>query len=97
MKLSKEEIQHIADLARLDLSDKEIDVYGEQLSQVLSYIDQLQEVDTTGIEPTAQVTGLDNIMRADDARNWNESELDLAFRQSPEMENKQTRVKRILN
>ena len=61
MKLSKQDIKHIANLARLELSEKELDKYGKQLSDVLGYIDQLQEVDTKGVEPTAQVTGLTNV------------------------------------
>jgi len=97
MKLSKEEIQHIANLARLELSDEEIVVYGEQLSNILNYIGQLQEVDTTGVEPTAQVTGLEDVFREDKIVEWNKKEVDLALKQSPEMENEQTKVKRILN
>ena len=64
MQLSKEEIQHIAKLARLELTDKELEKYGGQLSAVLNYIDQLKEVDVKGVEPTAQVTGLENVLRS---------------------------------
>ena len=60
MKLDKKEVKKIADLARLELTDKELETYGSQMSDILGYVDQLQEVDVTDIQPTAQVTGLEN-------------------------------------
>lgn len=64
-KLSVEEVRHIADLARIELSDGEKEKYAEDLSAVLSYIDQLNEVNTKNIPATNQVTGLVNIVRED--------------------------------
>lgn len=96
MKLKKEEIQHIANLARLDLSSQELDTYGKQLSDILGYIEQLQEVDTEGIEPTAQVTGLENSWREDEARAWDDSERVNAINQAPEIEDGQVKVGRVL-
>lgn len=65
MKLTPEQVKHIADLARLELSTTEQERYAEQLSSILEYVDQLRSVDTTGVEPTAQVTGLENVLRED--------------------------------
>ncbi len=96
MKLEKQEIEHIANLARLDLSDKELGLYGGQLSDVLSYIDQLQEVDTTDVEPTAQVTGLENVLREDTSNAWDKKEQADALAQAPEIEDGQIKVKRVL-
>ncbi|MCK4553530.1 Asp-tRNA(Asn)/Glu-tRNA(Gln) amidotransferase subunit GatC [Candidatus Parcubacteria bacterium] len=96
MKLNKKEIQHIANLARLDLTEKELKTYGSQLSDVLSYIDQLQEVDVSGVEPTAQITGLENIFREDEIKKWDEGEAQVALKQAPELENGQVKVKRVL-
>ncbi len=96
MKLTNEQIKHIADLARLELSDKEIKLYGGQLSDILSYVDQLKEVDTAGVEPTAQVTGLADVMREDEAKEWNKKETEEALTQAAEMEDGQVKVKRIL-
>ena len=95
-KLTKDEIQHVADLARLELSDDEIEKYGEQLSGVLSYIDQLQEVNTDAIEPTAQVTGLENVLREDSIKTWDKTEVKNSLVQSPEIEDNQVKVKRVL-
>lgn len=97
MRLSKEEIQHIADLAKLKLSDGEKEIYGEQLSHILSYIDQLKEIDTTNVEPTAQVAGLKNILRNDEIIAWDDDENSKAFSQSPDKEKEQIKVKRVLN
>lgn len=96
MKLSAEEIKHIANLARLELSEAELEKYGSQLSAVLEYIDQLAEVDVNGVEPTAQVTGLTNVWREDEARDWDEAEREAALKEAPELEEHQIKVKRVL-
>lgn len=67
-KLSIEEVKHIAKLSRLDLVKGEEEAYAEQLSSVLSYVDQLSEVNTDGVEPTANITGLSNIDRVDEIK-----------------------------
>jgi len=97
MKLTKGEIKHIADLARLELTEAELKKYGSQLSDILSYIDQLKEVDTTDIEPTAQITGLENALREDEKEDWDKKEIEEAFRQAPELKNRQIKVKRVLD
>ncbi len=96
MKLKRSEIEHIAKLARLSLTEKELKIYGSQLSDVLNYINQLQEVDTTDVEPTAQVTGMENVWREDLAEEWDKKELEAALNQAPEFEDRQVKVKRIL-
>jgi len=97
MQLSKEEIQHIANLARLELSEEEIKIYGEQLSHILSYIDQLKEVDTAGVEPTAQATGMKNVLRSDEIVKWDKKQVEQALKQASELKDKMVKVKRILN
>ena len=52
MKLSREEVEHIAELARLALSEEELALYQEQLSDILEHFEQLQELDTEAIPPT---------------------------------------------
>ena len=63
--LTKEEVAHVAHLARLDVTDAELEKYTEQLSAILDYVDQLSEVNTDGIEPLAQTTGLVNVLQQD--------------------------------
>ncbi len=66
--LTHDQVRHIAKLARLRLTDAEAEKYAKELSSILSYVDMLQEVDTSSVEPTAQVTGQVNSMREDDIR-----------------------------
>jgi aspartyl-tRNA(Asn)/glutamyl-tRNA(Gln) amidotransferase subunit C len=63
--LTKDQVRHIAKLARLRLTDEEIEKLPHELTNILGYIDMLKEVDTTGVEPTAQVTGMMNSFRDD--------------------------------
>ncbi|MFA6523833.1 MAG: Asp-tRNA(Asn)/Glu-tRNA(Gln) amidotransferase subunit GatC [Candidatus Peribacteraceae bacterium] len=67
--LNPEQVRHIAKLARLRLSDEEVAKFAPELSSILGYVDKLSEVNTEGVEPTAQITGLCNRSRADDIRN----------------------------
>ena len=66
MKLTREEVLHIALLARLGLSDAELDKFREQLSNLLENFEILQQVDTSGIPPTAQSIALQNVLRDDE-------------------------------
>jgi len=61
----KIDISHIATLANLQIKDNEKDKFTTQLSSVLEYIAKLGELDTTHVEPTSQVTGLENVLRED--------------------------------
>lgn len=63
--LTREEVLHIAQLARLGLREDEIEKFQKQLSEILSYVDKLSEVKTENIEPTLQATGLLNCFRSD--------------------------------
>lgn len=96
MILSKEQVEHIAGLSRLELTEEEKEKYGSQLSAVLGYIDQLQEVATDDVQPTAQVTGLVNVFREDEAKDWPQDEIDAAIKDAPDSDGKNIRVKRVL-
>jgi aspartyl-tRNA(Asn)/glutamyl-tRNA(Gln) amidotransferase subunit C len=65
MKLSREEVLHIARLARLGLTEEEITRFGGQLSNLLEHFQVLQQVDTEGVPPTAQSVELKSVMRED--------------------------------
>lgn len=66
MALSHETVRSIAELAKLELSDEEVERYSKQLSAILDYFEHLQQVDTSHIEPTASVLPLKSVMRADE-------------------------------
>ncbi|MDP2944638.1 MAG: Asp-tRNA(Asn)/Glu-tRNA(Gln) amidotransferase subunit GatC, partial [bacterium] len=69
--------------------------FGGQLDSILRYVGQLNEVDTKRVEPTAQVSGLSDIRRADDVRKWNQNEVEAALNQGAR-EGGQVKVKRVL-
>jgi aspartyl-tRNA(Asn)/glutamyl-tRNA(Gln) amidotransferase subunit C len=66
--ISREDVEHVAHLARLHLTDEEVDRMQTQLSNILEAIETLQQVDTSHIGPTASVIQLENVMRDDEVR-----------------------------
>jgi len=76
MKLSRDEVLHIARLARLGLTENELDKFREQLSNILENFEILQQVDTTNVPPTAQAIPLQNVFREDEvAASLSQSEV----------------------
>ena len=69
MKLTPQEIESVAVLARLSLTETEKTMYAEQLSAVLEYVERLGEVDTDQVPETCQVTGLEDVTREDKVRD----------------------------
>jgi aspartyl-tRNA(Asn)/glutamyl-tRNA(Gln) amidotransferase subunit C len=67
MKLSHEEIKHLALLARLGLSEADLERFGQQLSNILENFEVLQEVDTTDVPPTSHSIAVENVLREDEA------------------------------
>jgi aspartyl-tRNA(Asn)/glutamyl-tRNA(Gln) amidotransferase subunit C len=65
MKITKQEVEHVAKLARLELSEQEKEKLTDQLSNILTYAEKLNEIDTSGVEPTSHVLDINNIMRDD--------------------------------
>lgn len=68
MSLTRADVEHVASLARLGLSDDELSMFQDQLSSILGHIEALGELDTDAIAPTAQVVPLQNVVRPDEAR-----------------------------
>lgn len=90
MKLTLAEVEHIANLARLELSEEEKNRYQEQLSAILEYAARLQELDTTGISPTSSVLPERTVLRPDEPRPGLSRE-DL-LKNAPDVEQGQFRV-----
>ena len=95
MSLNQEDIKHIAELARIKLTPEEEKKFGAQLASVLDYIEQLKEVNTKKVIPTAQVSGLEDVWRADEVSDWDQAEREAALNQG-EREAGQIKVKRVL-
>lgn len=94
-KLSDADIRKLAKLSKLKLSDKEIDRYREELSNIMSFVEILQEVDASGLEPTSQVTGLEDVLRDDQVIDYKTDPASL-LSNAPELENNQIKVKRMI-
>jgi aspartyl-tRNA(Asn)/glutamyl-tRNA(Gln) amidotransferase subunit C len=94
MILTLEEVEHIAELARLKLTEAEKELYREQLSAILDYFAQLRELDTTGIPPTSSVLPPRTALREDEPRPG--LSLEKILQNAPQSENAQFRVPLVL-
>jgi aspartyl-tRNA(Asn)/glutamyl-tRNA(Gln) amidotransferase subunit C len=65
VKITKEQVEHVAKLARLAITEQEKAIFSEQLSSILTYVEQLNELDTTKVEPTSHVISMQNVSRED--------------------------------
>lgn len=95
-KISIKEVEHIAELARIELSEAEKKEFTDQLSDVLGYIDQLKEVNTDSVEPVSQVAGLVNVTREDIVKNSDEKMRQGIINNFPDREDEYVKVKQIL-
>ncbi len=84
MKITKEEVLHVADLARLDLDAASIEKFAGQIGDILEYVAKLNEIDTEGIQPTSHAISLTNAFREDEPGQSLEPEQALA--NAPERE-----------
>lgn len=93
--ITTDDVRYLAQLSNLQLTDDEIDSLRIDIGNILNYVDQLAELDTTGVEPTYQVTGLENVWRDDkvtDSGVLREALLALA----PETQDNQIKVPKVL-
>lgn len=95
MNLSVEEVEHIAELARLELTDAEKNLYREQLSAILGYAAILQKIDTRGILPTSSIMAAESVLRPDEPKNG--LSIAQALANAPAAENNQFRVPPVLD
>ena len=65
MKITREEVEHVAKLGRLELTAEELETFGRQLSDVLTYIEKLNQLDTSKVEPMSHAVDLTNVFRED--------------------------------
>jgi aspartyl-tRNA(Asn)/glutamyl-tRNA(Gln) amidotransferase subunit C len=93
--ISKEQVKHVATLARLKIDDKEADQYSAELSKVLGYIDQLNEVAVVK-QIDVDASGLVNRLRADKAVVWDAAERQAALQQAEVVENNLIKVPKII-
>lgn len=94
-KISKDQVKKVAKLARIKLTDEEVEMFTGQLGDIFEYIDTLDEVDTEGVEPTSQVTGLSDVMRDDEIDQSLCSGDELLECTPLEVEDRQIKVKKV--
>jgi aspartyl-tRNA(Asn)/glutamyl-tRNA(Gln) amidotransferase subunit C len=69
--IDRDQVLHVARLARLALTDEELERMSGELSAILDHVERMNELDLSGVEPTSHVVGLENILRADEPRpSW---------------------------
>lgn len=90
----KMDIEKVARLARIELSEEEKKTFGDQLEQVLTYMEQLNRLDTTGVEPTSHAIPMDNVFREDEVKPSFPREEVLNI--SPDQEDDHFKVPRII-
>jgi aspartyl-tRNA(Asn)/glutamyl-tRNA(Gln) amidotransferase subunit C len=94
MKITKEEVEHVANLARLELDDTAIEQFADQISNILAYVDKLKQVDTEGIVPTSHAITLTNAFREDKVHDHLDRDESLA--NAPETEDGTFLVPRVI-
>lgn len=94
-KLSKEDILKLAQLARLKLSNNEVEQFQTEISEILGYVEMLNDVDTGSLKPTYQVTGLTNVTRMDEIKDYGISQLEL-LKNVPKTEKSYIKVNKVL-
>lgn len=93
--LTKKEVEHIAKLARLGLSEKEIEVFQGELSSILDYVSQLQEADISNVEPISNITGAKNVFRKDEAKKIEIESVKKIMGEAPDLQGGYIKVKAV--
>ena len=95
--ITQEQVEHIARLARLRMGEREKKAMAKDMGSILTFIEKLNEVDTIGVEPTAQVTGLEDVFRRDQAGQWFEGNPFDLVEAAPQQEERFVKVKGVFN
>lgn len=94
-KLSREDVLKLAALSKLRLNDEEVEKMRTELSEILNYVEMLNSVNIEDLGPTYQVTGLKNVTRSDEIKDYGYKTIDL-LRNAPAVQDGQFKVKRVL-
>ncbi len=94
--ISKKQVEHIAKLARIELTDQEKEKFTKELSSILDYVEQLNKVDTKNIERIAQITELKDVMRKDEVKK-REKTRDKLLKQAPKRKDSYYKVPKVFD
>ncbi|GER70689.1 aspartyl/glutamyl-tRNA(Asn/Gln) amidotransferase subunit C [Weizmannia acidilactici] len=92
--ISKEQVKHVANLARLEMSEAEVEKFTKQLGDIIHFAESLNELDTTGVPPTTHVLEIRNVMREDVVEEG--LPRDLVLKNAPDTQDGQIRVPTIV-
>ena len=95
MKITREDINHLAQLSEFSLTEEEAGALGQDLDNIISYISQLDELDTEGVEPTYQVFEMENVWREDEILPQ-EADREALLKLAPASEDNQIKVPKVL-
>lgn len=93
--ITTDDVKKLAELSRLKLSQEEIVQFAAEMQEILTYVEQLDNVDVSGLEPTSQVTGLLNVTRKDSTVNYGPTSAQL-LQNAPNVQDNQIKVNRML-
>jgi len=93
--LSKSEVQKIASLARIEITNEEAERYSKELSDILGFVEKLNESDTEGVEPIAHITGAKNVVREDKIIEYSDETKDGIINNFPEKKDRFDKVKAV--
>ena len=93
--ISIADVQKLAQLSALTITDEQAHTMTDELNEILGYVEQLNEVDTNGVEPTYQVNGLENVTRSDEIAAMGVSQADL-LKNAPDSQDGSIKVPRVL-
>ena len=93
--ITTDDVKKLAKLSRLNLSQEEIVQFASEMQEILTYVEQLDNVDVSELEPTSQVTGLQNVTRKDNIINYGPTSNQL-LKNAPNVQDNQIKVKRML-
>lgn len=94
-RINREQVKHVAELAKLEFTDAQLDALTPQLDDIIGLFESLGEVDTSNVEPTSNVTDQLNVMREDVADNWGQS--DALLKNAPDAERGYIKVPAIID
>ncbi len=94
MSVSRDDVRHVAQLARLDFSEEDEAKMAEELSQILDYVDKLDELDTSGVPPMSHVLDVTNVFRPDEVKE--RIDRGQALEPAPEADDEYVRVPRVV-
>ena len=97
MALTEKEVEKIASLARIRLTSEEKEKLAQEMGAILKYVEKLNEIDTKGVEPTAQVTGLENVFRKDEPLGVVKTEPGKLLEQAPDRRDDYVKVKAVFD